>query len=384
VREGARARQAAHRAKAAAGHNAARTPGTEPRVFASSFGHIEGSQLALGRMDQRCDACGALHWAAERLRSTNEYTACCKRGEVRLPQMRAPPEPLRSLLLDGGPATNDLKKHARAYKNALGMASTGLRHAPRPAHGPCCVTVSGRPYHRISAAATPGSGLDANFAQIYVLDQELATARRRTIFEGLRPETLDALHATMAAHSPLAQAFKTVANHDSPEAAVVFVDPAAAGRDPNTYNRPSGREIGIIFSGDGTEARRPREARVRKRLREGGEELQNINTLSSLYEPLLMPLLYPRSEAGWCPGIPYAATAAERNAAAEAGEVAPRAKRRCVTLQDYLKFHIHARPDRPGDPAAARLHVWRRLFEEWICEGWARLEADRLNYLRHN
>ena len=65
--------------------------------------HIYWDLLDLGRMDVKYSFYGASHWQAKR---SSESTAvspifekCCKKGDVRLPPVREPPEYLRCIFL---------------------------------------------------------------------------------------------------------------------------------------------------------------------------------------------------------------------------------------------------------------------------------------------
>ncbi|KAK9822437.1 hypothetical protein WJX74_008545 [Apatococcus lobatus] len=52
-----------------------------------------------------------------------------------------------------------------------------------------------------------------------------------------------------------------------------------------------------------------------------------------------------------------------------------------VTVMNLAAYHLHKRADAPCNNRLLRCN---KLFQEWICDNWAKAEGDRLQYLRHN
>lgn len=88
-------------------------------------------QHDLGRMEHECPHCKALHWAHERTKgSVNagsaSYGMCCMHGAVRLPALRATPEPLNTLLKGETAEAKHFLYNIRHYNATFQMASTGV------------------------------------------------------------------------------------------------------------------------------------------------------------------------------------------------------------------------------------------------------------------
>lgn len=93
---------------------------------------IDGSvpQHDLGCMEHECPHCKALHWAHERTKGSintgsASYGMCCMHGAVRLPALRATPEPLNTLLKGEIAEAKHFLYNIRHYNATFQMASTG-------------------------------------------------------------------------------------------------------------------------------------------------------------------------------------------------------------------------------------------------------------------
>ncbi len=87
-------------------------------------------QHDLGRMQHECPHCKALHWAHERTKGSintgsASYGMCCMHGAVRLPALRATPEPLNTLLKGETAEAKHFLYNIRHYNATFQMASTG-------------------------------------------------------------------------------------------------------------------------------------------------------------------------------------------------------------------------------------------------------------------
>ncbi|KAK9831351.1 hypothetical protein WJX81_004658 [Elliptochloris bilobata] len=105
--------------------------------------------------------------------------------------------------------------------------------------------------------------------------------------------------------------------------------------------------------------------------------VHNISDLSAAYMPLHFPLLFPRGEPGWHPGIlprdAPAVMAGDRGAAPD--------QRTTVTPKEFAAFHLHARPAGIGSD-----HLLRgtRLLQEYIIDSYCVMEGNDLRYLQNH
>ncbi|WVZ94734.1 hypothetical protein U9M48_040598, partial [Paspalum notatum var. saurae] len=87
--------------------------------------------------------------------------------------------------------------------------------------------------------------------------------------------------------------------------------------------------------------------------------------------PLQYPLLFPYGERGFQLGIKYHGTNTNSNSDDQ--------KRDTMTLHEFLKYHMHYRPDQPNP-----LLCYGRLSKQAIVDARAMEDEDRLNYIVRN
>lgn len=75
--------------------------------------------VVIGAMDVSCPSCHALKFKNETV------GMCCLSGKVKLPELRAPPEPLKSLLNGAHPLSNQFLMKIRYYNSCFQMTSFG-------------------------------------------------------------------------------------------------------------------------------------------------------------------------------------------------------------------------------------------------------------------
>jgi hypothetical protein len=72
-------------------------------------------------------------------------------------------------------------------------------------------------------------------------------------------------------------------------------------------------------------------------------------------------LLFPEGENSWCIGMPLEGSC------------------RQLSVRDFYAYHLHQRDDERETVFRAR-----RLFQEYCCCAWSRVERQRLLYLKQN
>src|SRR3990170_7150158 len=129
-------------------------------------------------------------------------------------------------------------------------------------------------------------------------------------------------------------------------------------KDPRRYNAPTVSEIAAIMVGDGHELH-PSNRDILLRLRDGG--LQKISECHPSYDPLHYILLFPNGDDGWHLDISLAETA----------------KRERVTTMQFYSYRLQIRNEDWLQKAG-------RLYQQYIVDQYAKIEQNRLNYLRLN
>ena len=114
--------------------------------------------------------------------------------------------------------------------------------------------------------------------------------------------------------------------------------------------------MAAVISDNGIESGRD----IPLRCRDG--RFQRIPGWHSSYDALSYPLIFPRGEAGWKIGLRYNNDAAKNK----------------LTLRDWCAYYLPKR-----DPENISL-LSGRLFQQFIVDQYAKIEEERLLYIRHN
>ncbi|KAL5158793.1 hypothetical protein HKD37_15G043187 [Glycine soja] len=133
--------------------------------------------------------------------------------------------------------------------------------------------------------------------------------------------------------------------------------------DGRLYNLPTTTEVAALIVSD--------EHLADKRdiiLEKQSGLLKRIHELHPAYLPLQYPLLYPKGEDGYRLNIPHKDHANIHTA-----------KRKQVTLREYFCYRLQSRTNE----AHTILHS-RRLFQQWIVDGYCMIESQKLNYVRQH
>ena len=127
--------------------------------------------------------------------------------------------------------------------------------------------------------------------------------------------------------------------------------------DSRRYNAPTAQEIVVILPNDGygeEVASRDIVLYVRK----GG--LQHITETHRAYDTLHYVLLFPLGEDGWHLNIPHSKG------------------RGNITSMEYYAYRLMVRS------RLSPLHLSGRLFHQYTVDVYAKIEQQRLNYIRTN
>lgn len=142
----------------------------------------------LGKMEHKCQDCGALHFLKEK-NARGKYSSCCAGGNVRLPPLSPYPVRFKNLLEGDTAEAKNFRANIRKYNSAMAFASFGYQPA-KLSPGIPVVAVHGQVYHITSACIVASD--KPKYSQIYFLDPEFATSARMT-----NPNNTDCLQGLM-------------------------------------------------------------------------------------------------------------------------------------------------------------------------------------------
>ncbi|KAL5177373.1 Replication protein A DNA-binding subunit C [Glycine soja] len=138
---------------------------------------------------------------------------------------------------------------------------------------------------------------------------------------------------------------------------------AARGKDGRVYNMPNVPEIAALIVGDFHPGSK-RDIIVETQ----NVELQRIHELHPSYLPLQYPLLFPYGEDGYRADILHRFTSSSK-----------KRKRNRLTMREWFAYRLQSR----SNEAQTLLHS-RKLFQQFIVDGYTMVESERLSYIRNN
>lgn len=196
---------------------------------------------------------------------------------------------------------------------------------------------------------------------------------------GLDSSILADLQQTLHDVNPYCKIFNQASNilrsNSTLDLKMVITD--IRSKDSRRYNTPRAAEVAVIMVGDGQEVE-PLKRDIM--LHSRGGRMQRISEIHRVYEPLHYVLMFPHGDNGWHPYIPINCSLPSTTVQDTVDEEEEVSTRKHVTAMNYFAYRLHL--GRPGE--AVVLHLFGRLFQQWIVDMYAIVEQMRLNYLKLN
>ncbi|XP_012827650.1 PREDICTED: uncharacterized protein LOC105948936 [Erythranthe guttata] len=244
----------------------------------------------LGDQSYKCQSCGARMWYAERLdkhRNTSrpEFSLCCQKDKVQLPDMKNPPPALSNLLFGTDRQSKHFQDNIRSYNMMFAFTSLG-----------------GKNYHMMGSML-PEKGARPKFAQLYIFDTEnevqniIDAVRSGNNSNNLDPQIVAYLKDTIDENNVLAQSYRAAQDRLSSEGlqGVKLKLVKSRSTDGRTYNLPNASEIAALIVGDFDTQEGVRDIVLEIQ----SKKLQRISELHPLYLPFQYPLIFPYGEDGY-------------------------------------------------------------------------------------
>ena len=134
-------------------------------------------------------------------------------------------------------------------------------------------------------------------------------------------------------------------------------------KDARTYNVPTISEVATLIAGDFY-----MNSKRNIILETQNGQLQRIHELHSSYLGLQYPLLFPYGEDRYRADILHRATSSGQ-----------KRKRNHLTMREWFAFKLQCR----SNEAQTFLHS-RKLFQQFVVEGYIMVESERLSFIRNN
>ncbi|XP_078251661.1 uncharacterized protein LOC144591268 isoform X1 [Rhinoraja longicauda] len=309
----------------------------------------------VGEMTKICPQCRAYRFSGE----TANF--CCMQGKVNIAPLCTLPDELMKLYTIDTPQAKEFRKNIRQYNCLFQMTSFGAKEVvpPRPGWSPS-VIIQGQIHHYIGPLM-PDLDQPSQFLQIYFMDPQDSVELRMGILQdaGIQREIVEMLENLMRLNNPYINSIKVAKDRirDLPEASIV-IDPDR--RPPfeheRRFNRQIANEVAVIIPNNNE----PEATSRHIILKERGGGLRIISESHRSYDSLQYVLFFPLGDDGWHYQLKM------RNS-------------RKLTAMRYYAYKIMNR-----DNEFNQLLRGGRLFQQYVVDMAAKIENDRLNYIRLN
>ncbi|KAK2417432.1 hypothetical protein QL285_039731 [Trifolium repens] len=250
---------------------------------------------------------------------------------------------------------------------AFSSPGMSIDEEKRGGRGPPNIRIQGQVCHRIGSLL-PQDGETPKFAQLYIFDTDNEVQNRMYHFRNNKE--IDAsivikLKAMLDEVNVHAKSFRmardTLKNYDVQDLKLKLISERTS--DGRIYNQPTVSEVAALIVGD-IDTGTHRDIIMHKK----SGRLQRINEFHPSYLAYQYPLLFPYGEDGYRIGIQHRYC-----------EETVVTKRNRLTIKDWLSFRIQSRKDEPKTIICSR-----RLFQQFLVDGYMMMETERLNWLRKN
>ncbi|XP_058784726.1 uncharacterized protein LOC131659570 [Vicia villosa] len=342
-----------------------------------------------------CPKCCAKMWYLERKNKYRQslnpkFTMCCGDGKVQIPLLREPPEILQKLLFDQtSPESKKIQQQIRLFNMMFAFTSPGAKMDNRFNNGrsPPNYRIQGQSCHRIGSML-PLPGQNPRFAQLYIFDTEHEIHHRVKGFktkDGIDVNIVKKLSSMLYQHNVHAQSFKMARDILSEDNVSDLKLRLISERrtDGRIYNQPTVSEVAALIVGDVNTAEK-RDIIMHKQ----SGQLQRIDEYHTSYLGFQYPLLFPYGEDGYRPNIRHRNKDSHNRPNSDSSDVVvdtedvqweQATKINRLTIREWFAFCIQ---DRKNE--AQTILRSRRLFQQFLVDGFTMMESERLRWLRKN
>uniref|UniRef100_A0A914PD09 Ubiquitin-like protease family profile domain-containing protein n=1 Tax=Panagrolaimus davidi TaxID=227884 RepID=A0A914PD09_9BILA len=357
-----------------------------PFVLKKAGEYTNVEPFKLGKRDKICKGCGAKHYRTEKRQKDGTYTSCCKQGKIKMEAGVADfPENLKDLMT---------KKHAnKEYMKVFNANTRMINSSLSCAHmyaknvnlapGVPYLKIQGKVLHKMSRTYLPTNNNATFGGQNYIVDSADATIARvqaatknniklnedlmKELDETIREVNIFAKSFTMLKETMEKQKADEEATGEKPkELRLVFKGKPNAKRN---YDRVEAEnEIALVYT-PGPDGEIPRDDIVIFD-KKGG----NNNTYEVLpewdprVEPLSYTLFYPNGKGDF-----YSTDRKNDPNEPTSGK---------LTEREYYAYKINERCEEVY--GFNPILYGGKLFLQYLCDAWAKVEGSRLRYLTVN
>ncbi|XP_058774642.1 uncharacterized protein LOC131648928 [Vicia villosa] len=329
----------------------------------------------IGDQSYECAHCQACMWYQEKVNrhkitATPRFYRCCRGGKIVLPFLEQPPQVLQHLLFNKTYSdSKNYQANIRTYNAMFSFTSPGMKFDTTYSKrgGPPTLRLQGQTCHRIGTLL-PERGQPPQYAQLYIYDTDNEVEHRIKCFKdnkGIERPVVKKLKMMLDENNVHAKAFRMArdvlrTNSFTDLKLRLISDRSEDGR---VYNKPTVSEVAALIVGDIDSADK-RDILIQRR--NGG--LQRIDEFHPAYLAYQYPLIFPYGEDGYRKNIMHRYR--------HETEVT---KRNRQSIKDWFSYRLQQRRKE-----AKTLLYSRRLFQQFLVDGYAMMESERLDWLRNN
>ena len=326
-------------------------------AYDSTVNYQNLPQIQVGSMNVLCVHCGALKWKGE------SPGLCCANGKVKLPNLIPPTEPLNSLMAGETPESRHFLENIRKYNSCFQMTSFGASKEVSKEGFMPTFKVQGQVYHRVGSLL-PLPEDQPQFLQIYFMGDYAAEANQRcssipNTRIGIVIYLQQFLHLNNAYVHLFKSALEKMPNDDYK--IVIRADKTPQGEHQRRFNAPTLDEIAIVMAGNEFGKR---DIVLQKR----NNSLQRVAETHRSYDALQYPLMFWQGEDGYYIGIPQTDPSTGNSV-----------QRKKVSAMNFYAYRIMSRVGEEN-----HILKCRQLFHQFIVDMYAKIESERLLYIRLN
>ena len=314
-------------------------------------------QFDVGSMNDTCSYCGALKWIGE------APGMCCCGGKVHLPALKAPPEPLESLVSGASDNSKHFLENIRRYNACFQMTSFGATNQVSEGGFMPTFKVQGQVYHHVGSLL-PLPNEQHRFLQIYFMGDEKEERNQRcNTIHGIRPDIVLELQRMLHQHNNYVQVFKTALQRMPSDAyrVVIRADKKPAGQHAGRFNEPMTNEVAVVIVGNEFDRRDIV-------LEKTNNQVQRVAETHRSYDALQYPLIFWEGEDGYHFLIPQ--TNPQTRSFIDGKKVSS------------MSFYAYRLMVRAG--SVNHILRCRQLFHQFVVDMYAKIESERLLYIRLN
>lgn len=312
--------------------------------------------INIGSMNIVCPYCHALKFKKE------TAGMCCSNGKVILSPLDDPPEPLLTYVTGITKESKYFLQHIRKYNSCFQMTSFGATNIVKFNNFMPTFKVQGQVYHQIGSLL-PLPEENPQFLQIYFMDNVEKEIDRRSMFStNTNREIITKLQIMLHEHNYLIKDFKSTLEGAKTDdfKVIIKADKTPLNEHERRFNAPIAPEVAAVIVG--TEIMK-RDIVITKR----DKTKHRVAETHRSYDSLQYPILFPRAEDG------YHFKLYQTNPTTGALT----SKR--ISCMDFYAYRIMIRKDQSN-----LILKCRQLFQQFIVDMYAKVESERLNYLRYN